>query len=164
MSVNKAKPHVLVLPEDDANRQLAIGFYQQVDWPRQRQLQVLPPIGGWTKVLEVFQSNHVVEMQKDPGRSMVLLIDLDGRIERLEAARARIPEHLVDRVFILGALTTPEGLRQAKLGSYEEIGSAMAKDCRDETESIWGHELLRHNANELGRVREHVRPILFPPD
>lgn len=26
MSVNRARPHVLVLPEDDANRQIAVGF------------------------------------------------------------------------------------------------------------------------------------------
>lgn len=26
MSVNKERPHVLILPEDDANRQLANGF------------------------------------------------------------------------------------------------------------------------------------------
>jgi predicted ATPase len=25
----------------------------------------------------------------------------------------------------------------------------------------WGHELLRHNAGELARLREHVPPILF---
>jgi hypothetical protein len=37
----------------------------------------------------------------------------------------------------------------------------MAQDCRDETGTIWGHELLRHNAGELARLRDHVRPILF---
>jgi len=67
MSVNKAKPHVLVLPEDDANRQLAKEFHLQVDWAQFRQMHVLNPAGGWTKPLEQFQSNHVVEMQKYPG-------------------------------------------------------------------------------------------------
>jgi hypothetical protein len=37
----------------------------------------------------------------------------------------------------------------------------MARDCREETEETWGHELLRHNAGELARLREQVRPILF---
>jgi hypothetical protein len=64
-------------------------------------------------------------------------------------------------VFILGALTTPEALKQ-DLGPYEEIGSAMAKDCRDGTDSIWGHRLLQHNAREIDRLRTRVRPILFP--
>ncbi len=41
MSVNRHLPHVFVLPEDGANRQLAKGFHLEVDWTRQRQMQVL---------------------------------------------------------------------------------------------------------------------------
>jgi len=37
----------------------------------------------------------------------------------------------------------------------------MAKDCREDTDTTWGHPLLRHNTGELDRLREHVRPILF---
>ena len=44
---------------------------------------------------------------------------------------------------------------------YEDIGRAMAKDCREETNTTWGHGRLRHNAGELDRLRQHVRPILF---
>jgi hypothetical protein len=69
---------------------------------------------------------------------------------------------LAERMFVLGALSRPEALRQANLGSYEEIVRALAKDCCEGTDTIWGHELLRHNASELDRLREHVGPILFP--
>jgi hypothetical protein len=162
MSVNKYQPHVFVLPEDDANLQIANGFHVHVPWNRQRRMQVLPVAGGWVKVLDQFHSNHIDKMESNSARCLVLLIDLDGIEERLDEARAKIPAYLADRVFILSALTTPEALRQAKLGSYEEIGSAMAKDCREETESVWGHELLQHNKSELDRLRERVRPILFP--
>jgi hypothetical protein len=93
-----------------------------------------------------------------------LLIDLDGIEGRLDEAKTRIPADLADRVFILGTLTTPDALKQAKLGSFENIGMAMAKDCREGTNSIWGHELLIHNAGEIDRLRKHLRPILFPPD
>jgi hypothetical protein len=64
-----------VLPEDEANSQLANGFHLQVDPARQRQMQVLPVAGGWTQVLERFLSNHVVDMNQCPDRYMVLLID-----------------------------------------------------------------------------------------
>jgi hypothetical protein len=101
-------------------------------------------------------------MDRFRDRFMVLLIDFDGSEERLQDAKAGIPEHLTERVFILGALTDPEALKKANLGSYEEIGLAMARDCRDEADTIWGHQLLRHNASELERLRVHVRPILFP--
>jgi hypothetical protein len=161
MSVNKHLPHVLVLPEDDANSRLANGFQLQVDPARLRRMQVLPAAGGWNEVLEHFEADHIREMDLHAQRFMVLLIDFDGKDERLGSARGRIPERLRDRVFILGAWGEPEDLKRAGLGVYEVIGSALARDCREETNSIWGHELLQHNASELARLRERVRPILF---
>lgn len=161
MSVNKHQPHVLVLPEDDANRQLANGFLLDDSlFDRRRRIQVLEEGGGWTQVLERFNEDHVAGMDRYPDRFMVLLIDFDGREDRLENAKVVIPDRLKDRVFILGVWSEPEALRR-DLGSYETIGLAMAEDCREETNTIWGHDLLRHNASELDRLRKHIRPILF---
>ena len=159
MSVNKYRPHVFVLPEDDANRQLANGFLLDQSLATRR-IQVLEEVGGWNEVVDHFLSEHVAEMDHYPHRSMVLLLDFDGDAARLEYVRDRIPGHLTDRVFVLGALNEPEDLKPA-LGSYETIGSAMARDCREETDATWGHDLLRHNAGELDRLRQRVRPILF---
>ena len=159
MSVNRHRPHVLVLPEDDANSDLANGFHLEVEWTRQ--MQVLEVAGGWNEVLDLFESVHAAEMDHCPRRFMVLLIDFDRKEHILENAKARIPSHLTDRVFILGAWSKPEALKP-DLGSYEAIGSAMATDCREETNATWGHKLLRHNASEVERLRKHVRPILFP--
>jgi hypothetical protein len=159
MSVNKHLPHVLVLPEDDANGQLANGF--QLDpLLDTRRMQILEEAGGWREVLSRFQADHVAEMDRYGSRFMVLLIDFDSREDRLNEVRAAIPDHLRERVFVLGAWGQPEELRQ-NLGSYETIGLELAKDCRDNTEVTWGHNLLRHNAGELERLRIHVRPILF---
>lgn len=83
---------------------------------------------------------------------MVLLIDFDGHHERLSEMKAVIPVRLIDRVFVLGAWTEPEQLRSAGLGTYETIGRAIAR----------GHALLRHNADEIERLRKTVRPVLFP--
>ena len=91
---------------------------------------------------------------------MILLIDFDGRETRLDDAKARVPAHLTKRVFILGTLSDPEALKR-ELGPYETIGLAIAKDCREDTDLTWRHDLLRHNAAELARLREDVRPILF---
>lgn len=160
MSVNKYQPHVLVLPEDDANRQLANGFLLD-PFLSPRRIQVLEEVGGWNEVLERFKSDHIVGMDRYPDRYMVLLVDFDDREDRLVSAKAAIPAHLTDRFFILGVWTEPEALRQARLGSYEAIGSKMAKDCREQTDTTWGHGLLRHNSSELNRLRKHVVPILF---
>jgi hypothetical protein len=125
-------------------------------------MQVLRVAGGWRRVLEIFRSQHVGAMEGYPSRFLVLLIDFDEREERLEYARATIPEHLADRVFVLGTWSNPEALKAA-MGRvpFETIGSAMAEDCREETDTTWGHALLQHNASELDRLREHVRPFLF---
>jgi hypothetical protein len=160
MSVNKYLPHVLVLPEDDANRQLANGF--QLDHGlKMRSMQILEEAGGWLEVLNRFKADHVPEMDRNPKRFMVLLIDFDGRQDRLSEANAAIPSRLRERVFVLGAWNDPEELRD-HLGNYEKIGAALARDCRDNSEETWAHRLLCHNAAELQRLRLQVRPILFP--
>ena len=160
MSVNKYQPHIFVLPEDDANRQLANGFLLVVST---RQIQVLSEAGGWTHVRDRFNSDHVVELERYDNRFMVLLIDFDNDTNRLPNLKAAIPTHLSDRVFVLGVLTEPEGLRTAGLGSYETIGKAMAEDCRGGTQhNIWEHSLLEHNKGELTRLR-HAVDFLFHP-
>jgi hypothetical protein len=158
MSVNKYRPHVLVLPEDDANRQLANGFDLNL---ASRQLQVLAPSGGWALVRDSFVADHIVDMQRNPHRFMVLLIDFDNNLNRLEAVRASIPIDLTERVFV-SALSNPEALRQGGLGSYEAIGGSLADDCRDRTQTVWSHQLLQHNEAELARLRNAVCDFLFP--
>lgn len=161
MKVNKYLPHVLVLPEDDANRQLANGFLLN-PFLAAGNIHVLRIAGGWLEVLNIFEEVHIGEMDRNPPRSMVLLIDFDGDPNRVDQARARIPARLNDRVFILGVLTEPEKLK-ARLGkTYEAIGIAIAEDCHVGTDATWSHALLQHNAGEVGRLRRHVRPILFP--
>jgi hypothetical protein len=159
--INPYQPHVMVLPEDRANSQLADGFLLELDQFALMRIKVLPEAGGWIVVLDTFESDHVAGMDKHRQRYMVLLIDFDGDEGRIDEAKRRIPERLMDRVFILGAMTEPEDLKRAGLGHYETIGEALAQDCREETDITWGHNLLRHNTNEITRLRHHVRPILF---
>ena len=161
MSSNKYQPHVLILPEDDANRKIATGFRLDPALLA-RNFQVLPVAGGWINVLDIFLSDHIAGMYQRRDRHMVLLIDFDGQEDRLSLGKARIPADLSERVFILGARTTPEGLKK-ELGSYETIGSLMAKDCREGSDTVWRHHQLQHNAGEVERLRRNVRPILFAP-
>jgi len=159
MSVNRERPHLFVLPEDARDRQLAVEFWAQIDPDKQRQMFVLDEVGGWIRVLDIFESDYVKGMDSNTKRYMVLLFDFDGQ-DRVNTAKARIPVHLADRVFVLGAWTDPEHLKP-DLGPYEKIGFDLAADCREGTDNTWGHRLLRHNAGEIERLRERVRPILF---
>jgi hypothetical protein len=159
MGVNKEREHVFVLPEDRADEQLATEFQARIPFS-QRQMYILGVAGGWTRVLDEFKAVHVAEMTLNPLRFMVLLIDFDEDHNRLAKAKSVIPDSLTDRVFVLGAWTKPENLK-ATLGSYPKIGSDLVEDCRDGTDKTWGTPLLKHNAGELDRLRQHVRSLFF---
>jgi len=168
---NLYRPHVMVLPEDAANHQLANGFSLRIDQSRSRQFQILPEVGGWSKVLDEFVSTHVREMAKYPHRYMILLIDFDKSPNRLANATTRIPVHLRHRVFVLGSSNEPEDLKNAglrrslegatNLAELDAIGYALAQDCLDNTNLTWGHPELNHNASEVARLRATIHPILF---
>jgi hypothetical protein len=161
VSVNVYKPHVIVLPEDDANREIANGFLLDPSI-NPKNIHVLPPAGGWGKVLGSFLEDHVAELRKRPERNLVLLIDFDELVEsRTEHFDSQFPEDVRDRVFLLGTQSEPEQLRKQCGDSLENIGKALAAECyRDET-SLWNHSLLAHNARERARLNVKVKGILF---
>jgi len=161
MSANKYKPHVLILPEDDANRQIINGFLTDPAISR-RAVQPLENAGGWTQVIANFLHNHVAIMQNNLNRYMILVFDSDNAEDRIAKVRAGIPADVKDRVFILTTLSKPEDLKRAGLGTFEEIGMRLATDCRNSTRTTWDHSLLKHNADELDRMGSTIRLILFP--
>lgn len=161
MSINCYKPHVLILPEDRANAQLANGFVRETS-PEYSAIQVLPEAGGWSAALDLLKGTHVSSMRKFPERILVLVIDFDGQFsQRINHVKASIPADLTERVFVLGSEREPENLKM-QLGSYETIGSGLAQDCRDQTNTIWQHPQLQHNAGEVARLAPLVRSFLFP--
>ena len=97
MSAQKYGPQVLVLPEDDANKDIANGFFNH-DAIDQRAVKILPCAGGWSKVRDAFSSDHVTEMQKYPKRYMVLLVDFDEKSTRFDDMTKDIPEELAATV------------------------------------------------------------------
>jgi hypothetical protein len=162
MGTNNYRAHVHVIPEDDANRELANGFVLGLPSANSRAVQILNPEDGWPKLLDKFESYHVAGMRTFPLRLVVLLLDFDDDVNRLSKVERSIPQDLKDRVFVLGTQSEPERLKSDLGSHYETIGLRLASDCREGTSEFWGHPLLRHNAAELIRLNERVRPILFP--
>jgi len=160
MSANKFKPHVHVLPEDDANRQIAVGFHNHLALKQPRNLEILPPASGWARARDKLRDVHVPEMRKYPERNLVLLIDFDATAGRRAHMMAVVPADLQDRVFVLGVFSEPEKLKQA-LGSFEKIGGLLADECATGAVGAWGHLLLAHNAAESTRLMARTRQILF---
>jgi hypothetical protein len=160
MSLNRERPHLLVLPEDRANAQLANGFLLESSVDARR-IQVLNEAGGWPEVLKQFESTYVEYLQKYPAGFMVLLLDFDGVQNRLEQAREVIPEKLRGRAFVLGAWNNPEKLKKAMGMSLERIGTTLAEDCQDQGWGHWGHDLLKHNSAEFEPLKKCVSAFLF---
>ena len=112
MSVNNHRPHVLVLPEDEANEELVNGFLLDQSI-KLRNIQVLPSAGGWSKVLDSFVASHIAGLRQFNDRHLVLLVDFDDHVEERTAKFLEaFPEDLRDRVFLLGTKTEPEPLRK----------------------------------------------------
>ncbi len=159
MSINKYRPHIYFLPEDDATRQLAVGFYQKV--PDQRLIQILPPAGGWTDVVEQFLVEYAPTMQDLEHRYVVLVIDFDGDAKRLQYIQSKIDPSLLSRVFVLGSLLEAENLRREIGKNFEVIGQMLAEDCENQTKTVWGHPLLQPFEHEIERARNTLGAFIF---
>lgn len=161
MSVNNYKPHIFILPEDDANSQIAHGFVEQ-SHVQFGCVHVRNHAGGWTKVLKKFETDYADGMKKYPYRMMVLLIDFDNDGERLKRIREQeIPKERSGRVFVLGVQTEPEELKAKTRMSFAEIGRALETGCPNDRNELWSDELLQHNKAELDRMIPLVKSFLF---
>jgi len=160
MSVNRYRPHILILPEDDAIRQIANGFILDPNL-NESAIQVLPYDRGWENLLETFINDHLPKIRQFQERRMVLLIDFDRREDRFSYVQRDIPDDLRERVFILGVKSNPEMLKRVTKKSFEGIGETLAEDCANNTNELWGHNLLKHNRSELDRMTLSVKPFLF---
>ena len=106
MTMNRYAPHVYVIPEDDADRQIADGF---VLHPRVKEtrIQVVPPAGGWSKVLKTFRDEYIPKLRDRPYTHVVMLIDFDDQVEKRKADfEEEIPAEFKRRVFVIGSKHT----------------------------------------------------------
>jgi hypothetical protein len=157
-------PHVLVLSEDKANRDIANGFLLNPDL-KHRNIQLLPHSKGWRDVLDYFLSELAPNLNKFTKRRVVLLIDFDDDFQdRSQFIFNRIDSGMKSRVFLLGTKSEPERLKVDLGLSFESIGKALANDCSDAVSienSLWQNEHLQHNQSELARLMVDVKPFLF---
>lgn len=162
MSVNRELPHLYVIPEDDADKDIVNGFIYNLNVKRSA-IQVLPVAGGWPKVAKYLAADTGLHrhMDKYPECRVAAVIDFDGDVQRAEAVRTDVPEGFRQRVFIIGVLSEPEELRKATAKTLEQIGDTLAEECAGENRLLWNHDLLKHNACELAKLEASVRDFLF---
>lgn len=161
MGVNVYKPHVVVMVEDDANRDIANGFLLDPNLIA-RNIQILNPSGGWPKVKRDFLGSHIAGLREYKDRYLILLIDFDDMVEdRSELFMNTFPQDVKDRVYLLGTASEPEPLRKACGDSLEDVGKKLAAECFHGESDLWLHPLLAHNESERNRLNVTVRKILF---
>ncbi len=161
MMVNRYRPHVWLIPEDDADRQLAVGFLNH-EAVADAVVGVRAPAGGWHEVLDVFESEYLPQLRRYQGAHVVMLIDFDGDESRRAHFEGRIADDVKPRVFVVGSKDDPETLRRELGMSLEKIGRELAQDCLADELRLWLHPHLVHNGAELRRMTRVIKPILFP--
>lgn len=161
MSINRFRPHVVAIPEDRANEQLATGF-QQYYAVNYRSIDIKGVAGGWLRVLEMFEKEYVRYLRNYQYGHIVMLVDFDkqGEVRRGECEQ-RIPDDLKPRVFVLGTGIAPEDLRSELNLTFEEIGGLLARDRSKDDWGQWRHPHLVHNLPVLERLLPVIKPIVF---
>lgn len=160
MSVNKYKPHLWVIPEDDANRDFINGF---LDHPNVLNgvVGVRAPANGWRKAWDVFEEEYVPLLRNSPFGHVVLVIDFDSDPNRAASLQSKVPVDLQDRVFVIGSFVEPEEARRQLGMNLDAIGRQLAEDCPKE-QGIWQHPQFAHNQIDLARLKALVKPFLMP--
>lgn len=161
MSVNKYRPHVFLIPEDDADRQVARGFlnHHAIDT---RSAQIMPLADGWPHIPGMLEKEYLPKLRESKNAHVVVIVDFDdkgdGRYDRLIEV---VPEEYRDRVFVIGTRKEPETARSELGKSFETIGRELANECDEDKFELWQDEHFQHNEDELKRLVETVKPILF---
>jgi hypothetical protein len=154
--VNKYKPHLLVLAEDLATHDIAVGFNDYASGA----MEVLKYLRGWPDVLAVFEDTYIGYLREHPDAHIVLLIDFDNVFPaRLQRFQNAIPADISERVFVLGALDEAETVKSEVGLSLSQIGIRLAQECDEGVTNLWGHAQVQHNHNE--RLRLHAKCCHF---
>ena len=166
MAINKYEKHLLILSEDIAYQDIAVGFVNHIEGACRR-IKIVRPAGGWKKLLEIFSQEYVSGVRQYENRHVLLLLDLDGRPERYSGEiLGYIPDDINNRVFVLSCMDEAENFKKEMgTGKSEAIGVKLAESCFKgeyaDSDSPWMCPQLLHNEDELNRLATAVRPFLF---
>lgn len=158
MALNRYRPHLYVLPEDDATHNIAVGFNDVATGA----MQVLKPAGGWMPVLERFKDTYISHLRQYPEAHIVMLIDFDEDFaNRIQLFRDEIPLDVASRVYVLGAWDEAETMRNLSEMNFSRIGMRLADECGQNVSSLWGNTQAHHNEPERTRLHAACRGFLF---
>jgi len=164
VSLNNFKPHMLLVPEDEALMNMAIGFAKTAGTG---QIRPERQAGGRDELLEQFCREEIPKLRRFPERFLILLTDFDNGGGNQQKLKEAIPADLIERVCILGPWTNAEVLR-AELrelhlltpNSKERVGEVLAESCLGDDLTHWEVEQLKHLRDEVVRVQPRIHRIV----
>lgn len=159
-AVNKFKPHLFIVPEDEADERIANGF--QLHLEVAGEVQIMPAAGGWKKVINTILVEYVPILKSNGNAHVIGIIDCDNDSERIAKQLATFPADLRERIFVIGANANPEVFKNAVKMKFEQIGEKLAAECFSDQFELWNHEMLSYAAGEVVRAKNTLRTFLFP--
>ena len=156
--VNKFIPHLLVLCEDQATHDIAVGFNDMVTG----EMEVRKPLRGWPHVLQEFKDVYIPWLRAHQNCHLALFIDFDNTFAtRLKLFQGDIPQDVADRVFVFGALDEAESVKKESGLKLSNIGMHLADECIQNSSILWGSNQVRHNEPERQRLHAKCGAFLL---
>ena len=151
---NKYRWHVVVIPEDDATRQLGNGLANAFS-EMGRRIKFLPVSRGWKRAVECVKS---LDLNSNSFRRVLLIIDFDKNKDRLESIKAKEDfSEFRDRIFILGCFKEAEDLKELlSERNLEEVGKILASNC-----NYWDSPLLLTCRSDACRLKAELNKEAF---
>lgn len=156
MSVNRNKPHLVVVQEDSPYRDLTNGIRNAVHVEGYR-IDSRAPVGGWRKVLASLEDMAPLLDRYDRMHLLLLMdfdYEFDSRMARFQQAIDGQPYQ--NRVFLLGVDNKEfENLKQTlKQTNIERIGQMLVEGCPQQQTPVWQNQHLNCNQPEIQRMRD----------
>lgn len=146
---NKYRWHIVVIPEDDATRQLGNGLINTFP-DIAKFIKVLPVTRGWKRAVECVESLNLKNFSQ---RRVLLIIDFDKNKDRLEAIKAKEDfSEFKDKIFIIGCFNEAEDLKRlVGRTNLEQVGQILGSDCE-----YWNNPLLLNCRDDACRLKEEI--------
>ncbi len=152
MSINKFRPHLHVIVEDSKLADIARGF--AIENAHRNQFDIRQPAGGWPRA-EVQLERQINELDNYSQRIVIVVIDFDNEGEqRRERFLEVVPEHLRERVIVLGPVGKCEQLTSELAIDRESIGRKLARECQEDAWESWNCTQLAHNQPSASGFRQ----------
>ncbi len=161
--MNKYQFALLVVPEDQANKDLVIGARDSQPNTIQNKIRIEPVPGGRDEVWTATIHDYLPRLERYERWHLVLVIDHDADVPKIQQHFDElIPQSLKSRVWVLGCRSEPESCRSrlGRPGPLRELGSELFNSCMTQLSPLWDHNELNHNKAQLESLRKTLQNLI----